>query len=405
MITIYMPAYNAEKFVVQAIESVLAQTYKDFEFLIVDDGSTDKTKQIIQRYLGDERLRYIYQEHKNVASAANNAIVAAKGEYIMPVGADDFIAEDYLEKMISFAKKYSDIDYFYPDHYVLIDEQGKLLNEEWHFHDIGSEAIETFLIGYQHNPVPMGGSLKKKALFERVGLYDEELQTSEDYDFLCKNVLEIKFKRVDSASDYIYRRYYLSNANRTPQLKEEIKNRVSKKWYEKRRKDFYRERNRIMRVSARKVAIARFLTPYLKHKPKILDVGCGDGYLTAIMSLFGAVTGFDLDVDFQKKRSPDINFVCDLPDTKFNIITAFDVLEHIPDYSETVSLIAARLCKDGLFIVNLPESQDKKQPFDKLVFIQELLAICTNNNLQLIKYEKYSVSCKEAYNFSVFQKV
>ena len=103
-ITVLMPAYNAERFIGKAIESILNQTYKDFEFLIINDGSIDNTESIIQSY-SDLRIRYIRNE-KNIGLIAtlNNGIDLANGEWIARMDADDIALPQRLE----FQKQYVD---------------------------------------------------------------------------------------------------------------------------------------------------------------------------------------------------------------------------------------------------------------------------------------------------------
>lgn len=218
LITIYMVAYNAEKYIAQAINSVLAQTYKDFELLIINDGSTDQTEQIIKLY-SDDRIRYIYQEHKNFAAGMNRAITEAKGEYILGVDSDDFIESDYLEKMVDFAEQYPDIDYFYPEHLMVVNESGHPAGK-WNYLDFSdNRELASFLLEHEFSPIPNPGSLKRKSMFERVGLY-EEVETCEDFAFLCKNALKINFERVDGAGGYFYRRLPTSNSHKTAARKE-----------------------------------------------------------------------------------------------------------------------------------------------------------------------------------------
>ena len=226
-VTVYMVVYNGEKYIAHAIESVLTQTYKDFEFLIVNDGSTDKTEQIIKTY-DDDRIRYICQEHKNFASGMNRAIVEAKGKYVLGVDSDDYIAEDYLEKMVACADKHPDIDFFYPYILKAVNEHNKPASDagSWKPYKDYSNNKTLLLDLYKtkHSLVPNPGSLKRKSLFKRVGLY-EELETCEDFVFLCRNALKIRFKRVDDSSSYFYRRLPSGNsAKKGP--REAIKERV-----------------------------------------------------------------------------------------------------------------------------------------------------------------------------------
>ena len=204
LVSVEMATYNAERFIKKAIESVLAQTYQNFELLIVDDGSTDGTKERVASY-SDSRIRYIYQPHRNCASARNRAITEAKGEYIICVDSDDFIGPDYIEKMVACAVKHPGVDYFYPAKFTLVDESGNPTGQLWEYLDFSDNRnLPAFLFDKGYGPVPNPGSLIRKSLFERVGLY-EELDTVEDFVFLCRNALKINFKRVEEHSTYFYR--------------------------------------------------------------------------------------------------------------------------------------------------------------------------------------------------------
>lgn len=106
MISVIMPAYNASSFIGEAIESILNQTYKDFEFLIVDDGSTDGTLDIIQQYAEqDSRIRVFENNHGGANKARNTAIEAAKYAWIACLDADDVALPNRLERQIEEAQK------------------------------------------------------------------------------------------------------------------------------------------------------------------------------------------------------------------------------------------------------------------------------------------------------------
>jgi glycosyltransferase involved in cell wall biosynthesis/SAM-dependent methyltransferase len=213
LVSVYMVTYNMERFIRQAIDSVLAQTCQNLELLIVDDGSTDGTKDIVASY-SDNRIRYIYKPHKNFASGMNTAISEAKGEYLVGVDSDDYIEPDYIEKMVAFADKYPDIDYFYPATLTLIDESGNYTGVDWNYLDFSDNSVlPAFLFDRGYSPIPNSGSLKRRALFNKVELY-EELETVEDFTFLCRNALNIRFKRVDKQAKYFYRRLPSSNSLR-----------------------------------------------------------------------------------------------------------------------------------------------------------------------------------------------
>jgi glycosyltransferase involved in cell wall biosynthesis len=215
-----MVTYNSQNYISQAIDSVLSQSYPSFELLIVDDGSTDKTRELVAAY-SDDRIRCIYKEHKNCASGVNIAIAQARGKYIMVVDSDDYIAPDYLEKMVAFAERHPQIDYFYPARLTLVNESGNPTGQQWNYMDFSDNGVlPAFLFGNCYGPIPNPGSLKRKTLFDNVGLYDE-VDTLEDFVFLCKNALKINFKRVDEHSTYFYRRHQQNTS-----LRLEERNRV-----------------------------------------------------------------------------------------------------------------------------------------------------------------------------------
>jgi glycosyltransferase involved in cell wall biosynthesis len=204
-VTVEMVAYNAQRFIRQAVDSVLAQTYRNFELLIVDDGSTDGTADIIASY-SDSRIRYIHTPHRNCASARNRAIAEAGGEYLLCVDSDDFIEPSYLEKMVACARQHPEVDYFYPGGLVLVDRMGDPTGKQWQYLDFSDNGVlAAFLFDKGYGPIPNPGSLKRISLFDRVGMYDD-VDSVEDFVFLCKNALKIRFRRVEDNSRYFYRR-------------------------------------------------------------------------------------------------------------------------------------------------------------------------------------------------------
>lgn len=210
MVSVCMAAYNTAKFIRQAIESVLAQTYRDFELVVVDDGSTDETAAMVQSFQ-DRRIRFFSQPHKNFASAINRAIQEAHGRFILGVDSDDFIMPDYLERMIAFAIQNPDYDYYYPEKLTLVDDAGKPTGVEWKYDSIeNSEILPALLFARGDSPIPNSGSLKRRAMFEKTGLY-RELDNVEDFDFLCRYGPQIRFRRVIGGFGYFYRR--LSSGN------------------------------------------------------------------------------------------------------------------------------------------------------------------------------------------------
>lgn len=128
LVSIITPSYNCEKFISSTIESVLNQTYENFEMIIVDDSSTDKTTEIVKKYQKkDKRIKLIVLDSKGGASIARNtAIKEAKGKYIAFLDGDDMWCPEKLEKQISFMED-NNIYFSYSD-YEYIDENNQKLN-------------------------------------------------------------------------------------------------------------------------------------------------------------------------------------------------------------------------------------------------------------------------------------
>jgi len=100
-VSIIIPCYNHAEYLPETLDSVLAQTYKNWECIVVDDGSVDKSRDVVQEYISkDSRFTYLYQDNQGPSAARNNGIRHSCGEFILPIDADDLIAATYLEKAI-----------------------------------------------------------------------------------------------------------------------------------------------------------------------------------------------------------------------------------------------------------------------------------------------------------------
>ena len=129
LVSIVMPTYNAAEYIAASVESVLAQTVTDWELLIADDGSTDTTTEVLQKYLAlDPRIKYeALKSNSGAAQARNNCLRRARGKYIAFLDSDDIWLPDKLEKQISFMER-TDCD-FSCTAYQIIDTLGNETNE------------------------------------------------------------------------------------------------------------------------------------------------------------------------------------------------------------------------------------------------------------------------------------
>lgn len=128
LVSIIMPCYNAERYVAQSIESVLAQTYQNWELLITDDGSTDKSVEIVSKYcIKDDRINILVpDEHQGIARARNMSISRVKGRFVAFLDSDDIWYPEKLEKQVGYMLE-NDLAFTYSS-YEIIDAQGNSKN-------------------------------------------------------------------------------------------------------------------------------------------------------------------------------------------------------------------------------------------------------------------------------------
>ena len=100
-VSVIIPTFNCAQLIAEAIDSVLAQTCADVEIIIVDDGSTDNTKEVISPYLKDKRIQYTFQQNKGLAAARNTGIHLATGEFLKFLDSDDFLYPQQIEMQIN----------------------------------------------------------------------------------------------------------------------------------------------------------------------------------------------------------------------------------------------------------------------------------------------------------------
>ena len=177
LVSVIIPCYNAARFLPQAIESVLAQTCRSFEILIVDDGSTDDTAQLAASY-GD-RIRYSYQENQGAAAARNLGITRARGDFIAFLDADDIWLPAKLEMQLQLFDRDPSLGAVYTDCYS-IDENGEItgLYLKRKLSKKRDPAEEIFIKDF----IPNSSMIIRRSCFDIIGVHDETMLLSEDED-------------------------------------------------------------------------------------------------------------------------------------------------------------------------------------------------------------------------------
>jgi len=185
LVSVILPAYNAEKYIRQAIESVLIQNYRHFELVIINDGSTDRTEEIIHSYK-DEHIRYFKQANRGLSATHNEGIRQSRGEFLIKVDADDFIAVDFIGRHLNEFYEHRDVDMIYCDDY-LVEEDGnpiRIINRP-EYTDRRILVRDLFRSGF---PVVPFRTCIRRHVFDKIGLFDETLRIGEDYDMMRRFV-------------------------------------------------------------------------------------------------------------------------------------------------------------------------------------------------------------------------
>lgn len=192
-VTIVIPVYNGAKYVKYAIDSALAQTYKNLEILVVNDGSTDKTDEIVRTY-GD-KVRYIKKENGGVSSALNLAIKKMKGEYFSWLSHDDIYEPNKIEREVEFLRQnnYLGKKVIVFSDYFLIDKNGKFISEAKKNHEETIEKPEYNLLKGHINGLSL---LIPKKAFDEYGDFDIELSCVQDYDMWHRMMKTYKFVHI-----------------------------------------------------------------------------------------------------------------------------------------------------------------------------------------------------------------
>jgi len=173
-VTVYITNYNYAKYLKQSIESILNQTFQDFELIIIDDGSTDKSHEIIKRYEEKENVYTVFQRNRGLNRTNNVALKLGRGRYIMRLDADDYMDVHALEIMVLELEKNPDCAMVFPDYY-LTDEHGNITGQIRR-HDFKKDV--TLADQPAHGACTM---IRRKVLLS-IGGYNERFDRQDGYD-------------------------------------------------------------------------------------------------------------------------------------------------------------------------------------------------------------------------------
>lgn len=188
-----MAVHNGEAYLAQAVESILSQTFQDFEFLIIDDASTDQSHKMLSGF-NDERVRLIAHSHKlGLSSALNKGIELAEGEYIARMDHDDVCRPQRLKRQVDFMDAHTDTDVLGTWAQTL----GLRREQTWRYPTLDEDIRSEFAF---NSAMVHSSVMLRKATIERLQLrYDVSVARAQDYELWTRAATRIRFANLDSA--------------------------------------------------------------------------------------------------------------------------------------------------------------------------------------------------------------
>ena len=191
-VSVIIPTYNRANLLKETLESVFAQTYTDYEVLVIDDGSTDNTEEVVSALLADNserqsKVRYIKQPNAGVSAARNHGIFEARGEWIAFLDSDDLWFPEKLEKQVAFLAEHPSAGavcnpaYAYQDGQAVKDERGIILRHPWYTGPERATSILPFELFATFDYVWSSSVLVRKTVLYKAGLFEGGLKIGEDY--------------------------------------------------------------------------------------------------------------------------------------------------------------------------------------------------------------------------------
>lgn len=203
-VSVIIPYYNGEKFIAEAIESVMSQTYQNFEIIIVDDGSTDSARAVIEPYITDKRVKFVqHEKNRGIPSARNTGIKHSKGEYVAFLDQDDIWLPEKLEYQVAvFERATTDLGLVFSNVNIadsdLIVEKYKSLNSiPSDINELSHQEVLKFLF-LSSNFIPLVTVIVRKECIVAIGLFDETIKGgADDYDICLRLAAKYNIEYLD----------------------------------------------------------------------------------------------------------------------------------------------------------------------------------------------------------------
>lgn len=205
-VSILIPLYNAEKWISSTLDSIINQTYNNIEVVIVDDGSTDNSLNVVNEYQS-EKIKIIQQSNKGGCAARNLAFKESTGEYIVFFDADDLMFEEKIENQMKLVEKYGD-EYIYSSQWIPFtnNQLPSKHPEKSPIDKDFDEAYKWLTTSWEHKAGAVGIWVTPRQLIEKSGNWDETLKVNQDGDFFCRVILNSRGVKFTENAYMFYRR-------------------------------------------------------------------------------------------------------------------------------------------------------------------------------------------------------
>jgi glycosyltransferase involved in cell wall biosynthesis len=230
MVSVIIRTFNRAHSIARALDSAVRQTYGDFELLVVDDGSTDNTADVVRSF-ADTRIRLLQHDvNRGVGAACNTGIRGAKGSYIAWLDSDDLWRPEKLQQQVAFFEKYPEVDAVFTD--VCIHDRDvevdslavhmrafqRCLADKSPRTEVVLTQREMYLCLLQEVPIKPTALMVRRDVFDKVGLFDETTRSGEDWEFLLRLARVSSFGFINRplaemnwTPDSTYHRFWLSD--------------------------------------------------------------------------------------------------------------------------------------------------------------------------------------------------
>lgn len=224
LISVYITNYNYARFLKKAIDSVLSQSCHDYELLIIDDGSTDDSKNIIEGYASNPKIKIIYQHNKGLNVTNNIAIRAASGKYIIRLDADDYLVSNALEQMSGELEANPELGMIFPNYYY-IDEKDQLIGEVVR-HDFDNNKVSLL-----DQPAHGACTMIRTDFLNKIGGYDESFNCQDGYELWIK--FTQRYKVTNLKEPLFYYRKHGANLTSNEEMILQTRAKINQKYINK----------------------------------------------------------------------------------------------------------------------------------------------------------------------------